>query len=215
MARITKDKAKKIVEALGRFGFFADDATVDDPFKSKLHIIHARNWPHAGLTVRFQNGEDAARKERLLAWLPYMLPPLDAIRNCVDGKAAKALDQLLGQLADDRKKWDSSIDADWKKLQGNWIIDPKDSNLDGLPSLYMCKVRHRRQPHRLQTESADRAVARSGHDQGDVQTQAGKELSYADDCRQARHGSQSRIGDLDARVSSHGLRAHPFAPGSR
>lgn len=138
-ARITREQAKKIVEALGRFDFFREDAVFNDPFNAKLQITDARDWPHVAIAVRFQNGEDASRKERLLAWLPTMLPPLDAIRGCVDGDAAKALDRLLAQLADDRKKWDSTIDADLRKMQGSWVIDPRDINLDGLPSPYMCK----------------------------------------------------------------------------
>jgi len=119
-AKITKEQAKKIVEVLNRFDFFKEDAARNDPFQSKLQLIALPNWPHAGITVRYQNGEDAVRKELMLAWLPSMLPPLDGMRQCVDGDAAKALDQLIGQLSEERKKWTSDLIADLKKMQGTW-----------------------------------------------------------------------------------------------
>jgi RNA polymerase sigma factor (sigma-70 family) len=129
-AQITKDQAKKIVDALAAFDFFQNDSAFDDPQKAKLSLMNARNWPHAGIAVRFQNGEDPARRERLLAWLPPMLPPLDAIRGCVDGEAAKALDQLFSQLAEYRQKWSTdSLAEDLKRLQGAWVAEVPDDRL--------------------------------------------------------------------------------------
>ena len=125
-ARITKEQAKKIVAELAKFDFFAGPDAFANPQTAKLQLMQARDWPHAGLTARFQNGEDAARQERLLAWLPTMLPPLDAVRASVDGEAGKALDQLLGQLAEERKRWQVDLDADLRKLQGTWAPDLKD-----------------------------------------------------------------------------------------
>jgi RNA polymerase sigma factor (sigma-70 family) len=122
-ARITKEQVKKIVAALNEFGFFTDAVA-----KEKLQLMNARNWPHVGITARYQGGEDAATRERLLAWLPTMLPPLDAIRASVDGDAAKALDQLIGQLADDRKRWGSTLDEDLRRLQGAWAVDLTDDD---------------------------------------------------------------------------------------
>jgi RNA polymerase sigma factor (sigma-70 family) len=123
-ARITKEQAKKIVEALAGFDFFKDDSAFDDPSTRKLEPMKLPNWPHVGITVRFQNGEDATSRQRMLAWLPAMLPPLDAIRGCVDGEAAKALDQLLAQLTDDRKKWaPDPLAEDLKELQGTWAAE--------------------------------------------------------------------------------------------
>src|SRR5262245_19512330 len=123
--RITKEQAKKLLGVLNEFGFFDDKVA-----KEKLGLMNARNWPHAGITVRFQGGEDSARKERLLTWLPSMLPPLDAIRGCVDGDARKAMDQLLAQLAEERKRWTPSpADADFQKLQGIWGPDDTDDHL--------------------------------------------------------------------------------------
>jgi hypothetical protein len=123
-ARITTEQAKKIIEALAGFDFFKDDSAFDDPWTRKLELNQLPNWPHVRITVRFQNGEDATRRERLLAWLPTMLPPLDAIRGCVDGEAAKAMDQLLAQLADERKRWGPDpLTEDLKKLQGSWVAE--------------------------------------------------------------------------------------------
>ena len=124
-ARISKEQAKKIVDALAGFDFFKDESAFADPRKARLQLMQAPNWPHVGIAVRFQNGEDASWVERRLAWLPSMLPPLDAVRRCVDGDAAKALDRLLTQLADDRKTWaPDPLAEDLKKLQGSWAVEP-------------------------------------------------------------------------------------------
>src|SRR5262245_18205360 len=122
-ARITKEQAKKIVAALNEFGFFGDRAA-----QEKLQLMNLRTWPHVALSARFQGGEDAATRERLLSWLPSMLPPLDAIRASVEGDAAKALDQLIAQLADDRKRWGSTLDEDTRRLQGAWAVDLTDDD---------------------------------------------------------------------------------------
>lgn len=123
------------MDALAGFDFFADDAALNNPLSAKLQVTSARNRPHVGLSVRFQNGENATRRERLLAWLPAMLPAmlpaLDAVRGCVDGEAATALDQLLAQLADDRKRWGPDPLAEGlKNLQGSWVTDTTGKDQD-------------------------------------------------------------------------------------
>jgi RNA polymerase sigma factor (sigma-70 family) len=133
-ARITKEQAKKIVAALKDNGFFGEQDVGVGP-----RALREKSNPHAAIGVRYQAGEDPTQREIVYPWNAAMLKPLDAIRASVEGYAAKAMDQLLAQLSDDRQKWESSIDSDLKQLQGNWGIDPNDSNLKGLPSPYMCK----------------------------------------------------------------------------
>ena len=116
-ARITKEQAKKITAALKEHEFF-DDVILRVPLKQAFD----RAKPHAALTVRHQNGEDATTRERVYDWAAPLLKPLDAVRACVDGDAAVALDRLLGQLDADRKNWDSR-ESDLKLLQGSWVTD--------------------------------------------------------------------------------------------
>lgn len=116
-ARITKGQAKTVTAALKEQGFFTDVR-----LESEVVLKIDRTKPHAALVVRHQNGEDAAIRDRVYPWAAGMLKPLDAVRACVDGDAADALDRLLGQLAEDRQNWVPGAE-DLKRLQGTWTTD--------------------------------------------------------------------------------------------
>ena len=74
--------------------------------------------------MRYQAGEDSTQRELVCPWGADMLKLLDGIRACVDGDAGKALDRLLAQLAEERKKWaPDPVADDLKKLQGSWVAE--------------------------------------------------------------------------------------------
>jgi RNA polymerase sigma factor (sigma-70 family) len=118
-ARITKEQAKKIVAALKDNRFFGEQDVGMGP-----RALRDKNGPHATIVLRYQNGEDPTRREIVYPWRTEMLKPFDAVRACVDGDAAKALDQLIGQLSEERKKWTPDLIADLKKMQGTWTPGP-------------------------------------------------------------------------------------------
>ena len=115
-ARITKEQAGKIVAALARLGFVKAASSAIPEFH--------RNGPHAGLTVRYR--PDGVMENKQL-WLPLdwdlkMLRHLQALRQCVDGDAARHLDAMLESLEADRKKWEDNeswgAEVDGLQLRG-------------------------------------------------------------------------------------------------
>ena len=172
-ARITKDQAKQILDALWNMGFF-DGATVPRPagparagptgnrarrdragstsgpgsgFPPPSRKLD-RTAPHVLLAFRYQGGEDPTQRELVCPWVPDMLQLLDAIRACVDGDAAKALDRLLAQFAEDRKKWaPDPLDEDLKKLQGLGRRGARRPPPGGRGDRPDGQVHHRRQDH--------------------------------------------------------------------
>jgi hypothetical protein len=150
-ARITKEEAKKVLDALWNMGFF-DGRTLPQaggfghgngfgpgsPMGSSGHTGFGprpgggfppepakvdRTAPHALVTLRYQGGEDPTQRELVCPWGADMLKLLDGIRACVEGDGAKALDRLLAQLSDERKKWaPDPLAEDLKRLQGSWAV---------------------------------------------------------------------------------------------
>lgn len=101
-ARITKEQVGKIVAALARLGFVKDASSAIPEFH--------RNGPYASLTVRYR--PDGVMENKQL-WIPLdwdlkMLRHLQALRQCVDGDAAKHLDAMLESLDADRKTWEDN-----------------------------------------------------------------------------------------------------------
>jgi RNA polymerase sigma factor (sigma-70 family) len=152
-ARISKEQAKKVVAALRENGFFGGPRPVlVDPLGGDFALLNSieyqipvtpnepvltstppaagRAGPHATIALRYQGGEDPTNRETAYPWDATMLRALDAVRAAVDGEAAKALDDLLAPLADERKKWaPNPVAEDLKKLQGAWTYAPAGDRL--------------------------------------------------------------------------------------
>ena len=120
-AHIPKDEAKKVLAVLEREHFFTQ--------RGRTELLVDTTGPHATLGLRYQAGDDPTRREVVYPWDASMLKALDAIRAAVTGDAAKALDQLLAQLADERKKWaPDPLADDLKRLQGAWAMYVRDEH---------------------------------------------------------------------------------------
>jgi RNA polymerase sigma factor (sigma-70 family) len=125
-ARITKEQAARIVDALAKLDFF----TTASPNEEDA----SRKAPSASLTLRWRPEEanETRSLRRLLDWGPLMALHLQAVRGCVDGPAAKALDEMLAQLSEERKKWDDELPL--TKIRGRWELTGQEWNLQFWPA---------------------------------------------------------------------------------
>ena len=113
--RIQNEDAAAILTALKAGDFFTP------PAKNAVVPV---SGPHATISIRYQNGDEQTRFERIYAWNPAMLKAIDAIRVNVNGNASKVLDELLKPLAEQRLDWDrTSVEVQRRKLQGTWDLN--------------------------------------------------------------------------------------------
>ncbi len=117
-AKITKEQAAKIVAVLAKDNFFR--ASVADWSK-----VTTPKGPHAviSLSYRKEGATSPEQRWRALQWDLHMVQQLEAIRACVDGDAAKLLDQMLKSLEEERKEWLKKDPKDDAKKDGG--ADPK------------------------------------------------------------------------------------------
>ena len=98
-ARITREQAAGIVTVLATVDFFR--ASITD----SKRLTHP-NGPYAVLGIHYsQEGGTLLQRWLVLQWDLHMVQQLEALRACVDGDAAKLLDQMLKSLEDERKEW--------------------------------------------------------------------------------------------------------------
>ena len=98
-AQITKEQAAKIIAVLAKDNFFRESVAEPDRLpKPKGNYVEI--W--AGYRQDRQTGPTL--RWRTLDWDEHMVKQLEAIRQCVDGDAAKLLDQLLKALAEQRDR---------------------------------------------------------------------------------------------------------------
>jgi RNA polymerase sigma factor (sigma-70 family) len=102
-ARITEEQAAKIVEVLARDNFFRD--SVADPERL---TPPKGNYVELWASYRKDDDSPAVKRWHMLDWDAHLIQQLEALRQCVDGEAARHLDTLLQLLKDDMKQEDKA-----------------------------------------------------------------------------------------------------------
>ena len=102
-AQITKEQAVKIIDVLARDNFFRDSVADWERLKPPNgdYIVFDASY-------RISDGPQRFQRMHALDWDLHMVQQLEAIRQCVDGEAAKHLDTMLKSLHDDPRKVDKS-----------------------------------------------------------------------------------------------------------
>jgi RNA polymerase sigma factor (sigma-70 family) len=96
-ARITEEQAAKIINVLAKDTFFRDSVADADRL-TRPEGNHVEMW------VSYRKGDtQPVRRWHTLEWNARLVRLLQAVRGCVDGEAAKALDKMLKSLEDQRK----------------------------------------------------------------------------------------------------------------
>jgi RNA polymerase sigma factor (sigma-70 family) len=100
--QITKEQAAKIIDVLVRDNFFRDSV-------SDWERLKPPKGDHIVLHASYHIGDEPQVVQRIhaLDWDLHMVQQLEAIRQCVDGEAARHLDKMLQSLADLRSLGDN------------------------------------------------------------------------------------------------------------
>ena len=93
---ISKEEVLRILDHLAADGCLA--RAQNNPSVGPL----GWDWTGYSLTVE---GQDVTSLTEYLGWNPTMLRRLDSLRSVLKGEAAKAMDEVLDRLSDERRKW--------------------------------------------------------------------------------------------------------------
>jgi RNA polymerase sigma factor (sigma-70 family) len=98
-AQITKEQAAKIIDVLAKDNFFRESSADPGRLPRQPKGSYAMMFASYG-----QEGPpQTVYRLRVLDWDANLVKRLEAIRQCVDGDAAKALDTMLKSLRDERE----------------------------------------------------------------------------------------------------------------
>ncbi len=112
-AKVSKAEAAKLLTLLAEDGFFTQAG--EDRSQRKDH--------HAALALSYRKGPQPVALYLNLDWNAAMVRRLDKLRGCLDGDAAKAMDELLEPLADLRKSDKPAAKDARHRLEGVWSLD--------------------------------------------------------------------------------------------
>lgn len=94
--RVSEEEVVRILDHLAADGCLA--RAQNDPSVGPL------GWDWTGYSVSVE-GQGATWLTEYLGWNPTMLRRLDGLRSVLTGEAAKAMDEVLDRLSEDRRKW--------------------------------------------------------------------------------------------------------------
>ena len=101
---LPKEQAVKIIDHLAASGFLANANAAVNPDNTKRAVPKG---PAYTLTVY---GDGAHEYYTVLGWDLAMIRQLDALRQVLEGEAAKAMDQLLARLSGYRQRWEKEAE---------------------------------------------------------------------------------------------------------
>jgi hypothetical protein len=110
-ARISREQAAKVVDVLGKDHFF-------DRASSQIAPRPDRGGRFAEFSASHGKTNPPTQLWQTLSWDLAVLQEIEAIRACVDGDAAKVLDQLLAPWAEQRKELEREEAAWGEPVEG-------------------------------------------------------------------------------------------------